>query len=136
MLRLSNLVRNQAIIRAVPMRSGPPGWTRPDPPPTARVPLQHEVKFWGFSFQMRNFFSPSRIEACQNLSWHNPKSTKVTPSSKLCLHSFMVLLIFSEEHLLSVCWCTWSTLQEYIICNEGKYCSLWWNYRNCWEKQS
>jgi len=44
MLRITNLIRKTNPLKIVPMRSGPPGWSRPDPPPTARVPLQHEVQ--------------------------------------------------------------------------------------------
>lgn len=42
MLRISNLVR-KGILKTMPMRAGLPNWDRPDPPPSAVVPLEHEV---------------------------------------------------------------------------------------------
>ena len=44
MLRISNLVRSKILPLRVPMRAGIPNWDRPDPPPSANVPLEHEVK--------------------------------------------------------------------------------------------
>lgn len=45
MLRISNLVRGR-IPKRLPMRAGLPNWDRPDPPPSAIVPLDHEVYFY------------------------------------------------------------------------------------------
>ena len=42
MLRLSNLVRTK-VPQRLTLRAGLPGWHRPDPPPSAHVPIDHEV---------------------------------------------------------------------------------------------
>jgi hypothetical protein len=44
MLRITNLLRGR-IPKRMPARAGLPNWDRPDPPPSARVPVDHEVKF-------------------------------------------------------------------------------------------
>jgi hypothetical protein len=38
MLRICSLLRNKQIIKNTVLRAGMPGWDRPDPPPTERVP--------------------------------------------------------------------------------------------------
>lgn len=43
MLRLSNLLRGRVLPKHIATRSGLPNWDRPDPPPSATVPVDHEV---------------------------------------------------------------------------------------------
>lgn len=43
MLRISKLIRPVRNLRKVPVRAGLPGWDRPDPPPSAKVPTDHEL---------------------------------------------------------------------------------------------
>jgi hypothetical protein len=38
MLRIASLLRNKQLIKKTIFRAGMPGWDRPDPPPTERVP--------------------------------------------------------------------------------------------------
>lgn len=43
MLRISNLVRGRILPITKVARAGLPNWERPDPPPSAYVPVDHEV---------------------------------------------------------------------------------------------
>lgn len=43
MLRISNLIRRRVMLKAIPIRAGVPGWDRPDPPPSVKIPYDHEV---------------------------------------------------------------------------------------------
>lgn len=45
MLRLSKLLRCTALPKHIATRSGLPNWDRPDPPPSATVPDDHEVTY-------------------------------------------------------------------------------------------
>lgn len=43
MLRISSLIRSGRNLTKIPIRGGPPGWSRPDPPPSAVVQADREL---------------------------------------------------------------------------------------------
>lgn len=56
MLRITNLLRGR-LPKHIPMRAGIPNWDRPDPPPTVRYNLDHQVLISRLSYLILKLYS-------------------------------------------------------------------------------